>query len=237
MSIVTESIRYTHNGKEFEGHLAYDDAMSGPRPLVTVSHAWGGRGAFENDKAEQLAKLGYAGFAIDAYGAGVVGSSPEENNALMMPLLEDRAELLGRLRAGIAAGSAHAAVDSSKSAAIGYCFGGLCALDLARSGDNLNGVVSLHGLFTPPPQTADKYLAKVLVLHGWDDPMAKPESVLEVSKELTHADCDWQLHAYGQTMHSFTNPAADDAASGILYQADAARRSWQAMANFLGELF
>jgi dienelactone hydrolase len=237
MSIVTESIRYSHNGKEFEGHLAYDDARSGPRPLVTVSHAWGGRGAFENDKAQRLAKLGYAGFAIDVYGAGVTGSSPEENTALMTPLLEDRAELLGRLRAGLAAGAKHAVADPSNTAAIGYCFGGLCALDFARSGDELNGVVSLHGLFASPPETADHYRAKVLILHGWDDPMATPESVLEVSKELSDANCDWQLHAYGNTLHAFTNPEANDAASGIVYQADADRRSWQALENFLGELF
>lgn len=237
MSIVTESIRYSHNGKEFEGHLAYDDATSGPRPLVTVSHAWGGRGAFENDKAERLANQGYAGFAIDVYGAGVTGSSPEENTALMTPMLEDRAELLGRLRAGIAAGGAHAAVDATNVAAIGYCFGGLCALDLARSGDSLNGVVSLHGLFSPPPSTADKYGAKVLILHGWDDPMADPDSVLAVSKELSAAGCDWQLHAYGQTVHAFTNPEANDHASGIVYHADADRRSWQALTNFLEELF
>lgn len=237
MSIVTEALRYTHNGKEFEGHLAYDDAVSGPRPLVTVSHAWSGRTAFENDKAEKLAALGYAGLAIDVYGAGVVGGSVEENTALMTPLLEDRAELLARLRAGVAAGSAHDAVDGSRVASIGYCFGGLCALDLGRSGDDLAGVVSFHGLFAPPSWPVEKINAKVLVLHGWDDPMAKPDTVLGLSEELSKAGADWQLVAYGNTLHAFTNPEANDPDFGTVYDAHADRRSWQALTNFLSEIF
>lgn len=236
MTIVTEALRYTHNGTEFEAHLAYDDAVSGPRPLVTVSHAWSGRTAFENDKAEKLAAMGYAGLAIDVYGAGVVGGSAEENTALMTPLLEDRGELLARLRAGIAAGAAHDAADGSRVAAMGYCFGGLCALDLARSGDNLAGAISFHGLFTPPSWPVEKIKAKVLVLHGWDDPMAKPDTVLSLSEELSKAGADWQLIAYGNTLHAFTNPEANDPGFGTVYDADADRRSWQALANFLTEV-
>ncbi len=237
MSIVTESIRYEYKGTSFEGHLAYDDAHSGPRPLVTVSHAWGGRSDFENDKAERLAQLGYAGFAIDVYGAGIVGSNPEENTALMNPLLSDRAELLGRLRAGIAAGAKHAAADESKIAAMGYCFGGLCALDLARSGDALAGCVSFHGLFTPPENSTSAIKSKVLILHGWDDPMAPPNSVLAISKEMSEKGADWQLHAYGDTKHAFTNPHANDPNSGLMYSAAADQRSWQTLANFLAEIF
>ncbi|MEO0576410.1 MAG: dienelactone hydrolase family protein, partial [Pseudomonadota bacterium] len=177
MSIVTETVTYEYNGKAFAGHLAYDDAISGKRPMVTVSHAWSGRSPFEDDKAVEMAKLGYVGFAIDAYGAGVLGTTQEEREGYMNPLLGDRAELLGRLRAGIAAGSAHAMTDSDRVAAIGYCFGGLCVLDLARSGDALRGVVSLHGLFKPPPGPANAITARVLVLHGWNDPMATPDAV------------------------------------------------------------
>lgn len=237
MSLVTESIRYSHNGTEFEGHFAYDDEVSGPRPLVTVSHAWAGRTEFENDKAEKLAALGYAGFAIDVYGAGIVGSDAEENTKLMTPLLEDRAELLARLRAGIAAGSAHAAADGDRVASMGYCFGGLCALDLARSGDALKGVTSFHGLFTPPSWDPGDVKAKVLILHGWDDPMAKPDSVLAISEELSKIGADWQLIAYGNTLHSFTNPQANDRDFGTVYDADADRRSWAALREFLSEIF
>lgn len=237
MSIVTETLTYEFNGKQFAGHLAYDEAISGERPLVTVSHAWSGRSPFEDDKAVQMAKLGYTGFAIDAYGAGILGTTQDERLGYMNPLLADRPELLGRLRAGIAAGAAHATVDSSRVAAIGYCFGGLCVLDLARSGDPLRGVVSLHGLFTPPPGPAATINAKVLVLHGWNDPMATPDAVVALGAELDAADCDWQIHAYGQAMHSFTNPAANDVTAGTVYNADADRRSTHAIAHFLSEIF
>ncbi|MEL7022267.1 MAG: dienelactone hydrolase family protein [Pseudomonadota bacterium] len=237
MSIVSERIRYSHNDIEFEGHFAYDDAIDGPRPLVTVSHAWSGRSPFENEKAEKLAVMGYAGFAIDAYGAGVRGTTREENTALMTPMLDDRSELLERLRAGVAAGAAHAFVDDSRIAAIGYCFGGLCALDLARSGDPLSGVASFHGLFQAPNWPVANIKAKVLALHGYDDPMATPDSVLALAKELSDAGADWQLVAYGNTKHSFTNPQANDPANGIVYDAIANARSWQALQNFLTEIF
>ena len=237
MSIVTQQINYSHNGKEFAGHLAYDDASSSPRPLVTVSHAWGGRGDFENNKAEELAKSGYAGFAIDVYGAGVTGSTPEENTALMNPLLEDRSELLGRLRAGVQAGSALDVVDASRVAVTGYCFGGLCALDLARSGDPLTGAVSFHGLFAPPDDSTSPINAKVLVLHGWNDPMAPPDAVVALGKEMNARGADWQLHAYGQALHSFTNPHADDPKSGLQYSASADQRSALTLSNFLREIF
>ncbi|MFK8015680.1 MAG: dienelactone hydrolase family protein [Gammaproteobacteria bacterium] len=237
MSIVNQLVNYDYNGKALQGYLAYDDAISGPRPLVTVSHAWGGRGDFENDKADKLAKLGYAGFAIDVYGAGVTGSTPEENTALMNPLLGDRDELLGRLRAGVQAGSSQDVADASRIAVTGYCFGGLCALDLARSGDALAGAVSFHGLFTPPENSTSKISAKVLVLHGWGDPMATPDSVVALGQEMSEKDADWQLHAYGQTLHSFTNPQANDPKSGLQYSADADRRSWQTLSNFLAEIF
>lgn len=237
MSIVTEIIRYEHGGKRFAGQLAYDDALPQPLPLVTVSHAWSGRSAFEDDKAIALARLGYAGFSLDVYGEDVLGTTREEREALMQPLLADRAELLARLRAGVAAGAAHDKTDADNIAATGYCLGGLCALDLARSGDNLKGVVSLHGLFMPPPGPANPIKAKVLVLHGWQDPMATPDSVVALGEELTAAGCDWQLHGYGRALHSFTNPAANDPASGIVYNADAERRSTQAMTHFLAEIF
>jgi len=237
MTIVNQLVNYDYNGKAFQGYLAYDDAISGQRPLVTVSHAWGGRGDFENDKAETLAKLGYAGFAIDVYGAGITGSTPEENTALMNPLLGDRDELLGRLRAGVQAGSAQDVADASRIAVTGYCFGGLCALDLARSGDPLAGAVSFHGLFTPPKNSTSMISAKVLVLHGWDDPMALPDSVVALGKEMSDKGADWQLHAYGQTLHSFTNPNANDPDSGLQYSAVSDRRSWQTLSNFLAEIF
>ena len=121
--------------------------------------------------------------------------------------------------------------------AIGFCFGGLCALDVARSNADAAGVVSFHGLLNAPGNTADEIKPKVLALHGWDDPMATPDDVKAFGEEMTKAKADWQLHAYGGTMHAFTNPQANDPDFGTVYDADADRRSWQAMQNFLTELF
>ncbi len=228
---------YDYNGQTFEGYLARPKAGD-PAPLVLVAHAWGGQGAFEREKADALATLGYAGFAIDVYGKGKRGSTVEENQALMNPLVEDRAELQARLAASLSAGRDQGGVDTSKAAAVGYCFGGLCVLDLARMGAELAGVVSFHGLFTPPPNLLKpKISAKVLALHGWEDPMAEPDAVLALAKELSAAGADWQLHAFGGALHAFTNPDAADPAMGVQYDAKADRRSWRAMANFLEELF
>lgn len=238
MGIQTRAIEYVVDGKTFEGILAWDDRAHGKRPAVAVAHAWAGRSAFEVDKAKRLAELGYVGFAMDVYGKGVLGQSREENAALMTPLVQDRALLQKRLQAAIHALAMQAEVDPEKIAAIGFCFGGLSVLDLARVGAPVKGVVSFHGLFTPPGNTAgNKIAAKVLALHGWDDPMAKPDAVLAFAKEMTDAGADWQLHAYGHTMHAFTNPEANDPDFGTVYNAKADARSWQAMQNFLAELF
>ena len=231
-------IEYRDGDVVLEGKLAWDDSVPGPRPGILVSHAWSGRSDYEEGKANALADLGYTAFALDLYGKGVRGSNPEENGALMQPFLEDRAMLQKRLLLALATLRAQDEVDDSKIAAIGFCFGGLCVLDIARTGEDIAGVVSFHGLLAAPDNTAGNTItAKVLVLHGWDDPMATPDGVIELSKELTAMRADWQLHAYGNTVHAFTNPAANDKAMGTIYDADADRRSWIAMQNFLEELF
>lgn len=234
MNLHTETVEYQHEGTVLEGYIAWDDSTSEPRPGVLVSHAWAGRSAFEQQKAEELARLGYVGFALDLYGKGVLGSSNDENAALMQPFMEDRQLLLARLQASLAALRACPATDASRSAIIGYCFGGLCALDLARSGSDILAAISIHGLLNAPAKTAD-ISARVLALHGWDDPMATPQNVQEFASEMTKAGADWQLHAYGNTMHAFTNPQANDPDFGTVYNADADRRSWIAIRNMLSE--
>jgi dienelactone hydrolase len=238
MAVETRVVEYKHRDTILEGVLAFDNASSQPRPLVLVSHAWGGRDEFAVQKARDLARLGYAGFALDLYGGGKLGSSKEENSALMAPLLEDRLLLQARMEASVTAACEQPEVDSKKVAAIGYCFGGLCVLDLARSGAKVAGVVSFHGLFTPPGNTAGRKIhSRVLVLHGYDDPMAQPDAMLALASELTEAQADWQIHAYGGTMHAFTNPAADDPDFGTVYHEAADKRSWHAMTEFLQECF
>jgi len=231
-------IEYEHDGTVLEGFLAYDSATDKPRPGVLISHAWAGRGEFECQKARDLAELGYAGFALDLYGKGVLGSGPEENSRLMTPFLQDRALLQSRLKLSHEIMQAQPEVNPKKTAAIGFCFGGLCVLDLARIGTNIKGVISFHGLFNPPANIKSKKIkAKVLVLHGNDDPMVPVEMVTSFEQELTRAGADWQVHVYGNTRHAFTNPQANDPDFGTVYSANADRRSWQSMRNFLEEIF
>jgi len=237
MAIQTRLIEYQHGAVTLQGFFAWDDAVAGPRPAVAVSHAWGGRSKFEDEKAVKLAEQGYVGFAIDMYGKGVLGNDPEENTALMTPFMQDRALLQARIAQGIATLRQQPEVDAGKVAAMGFCFGGLCVLDLARSGSDVLGVASFHGMFNAPGNTVGNNIsAKVLCLHGYDDPMAQPQSVLDLATELSGAGADWQVHAYGNTVHAFTNPAADNAQMGTLYDANADKRSWTALLNFLEEV-
>jgi len=238
LSIETRTIDYLDGDVVLEGLLAWDSAAKGPRPGVMVSHAWAGRSALEDGKAVALAELGYTGFALNLYGKGVLGGSTDENAALMQPFLDDRVMLQKRMLISLNTLREQPEVDASQVAAIGFCFGGLCVLDLARTGEDLAGVVSFHGLFGSPGNTADNEIrAKVLALHGWDDPMSPPDQVVGLAVELSGQKADWQLHAYGNTMHAFTNPEANDPDFGTVYNAVADKRSWTAMSNFLAELF
>ncbi len=238
MAIVANCVDYLDDGVLLQGYFAYDDALPGRRPVVLIHHAWAGRDEFVADKARKLAELGYLGFATDMYGKGIVGSNPEENGRLMQPFMQNRQLLQQRLLAALANVKLLPWADDKRIAAMGFCFGGLCALDLARTGADVAGVISFHGLLIPPANLPQpKIKAKVLVLHGHDDPMVPVDQVNALQDELTAAGADWQLHAYGNTMHAFTNPVANDPAFGTVYQAVADRRSWQAARNFLAEIF
>ena len=238
MAIVSNTVNYLDGGTLLQAFFAYDDSFEERRPAVLISHAWGGRDEFVNDKAKQLAELGYVAFALDMYGQGVVGANPEENAALMQPFMEDRQLLQRRIHAALYAVTLLPWVDDSKIAAIGFCFGGLCVLDLARMGADVKAVVSFHGLLTLPEESGDKpVIAKVLALHGHDDPMATEEQLKAFTIEMTDLNVDWQLHSYGNTVHAFTNPKANDPVFGTVYNAIADKRAWQSMKNFLEEVF
>jgi len=231
-------IEYEHNGVLLESYFTYDDSIDGPRPGILISHAWAGRVEQVCEIARKLAELGYAGFALDLYGKGVFGNSPEENRELMTPFLQDRPMLQSRLTLSLETMQKQAEVDSGNCVGIGYCFGGLCMLDLARIGTDIAGVVSFHGLFNAPGNTDDvKIKAKVLALHGNNDPMVHVEVVTAFEEELSAAGADWQIHVYGNTYHAFTNPSANDPEHGLVYNETADKRSWLTMKNFLQELF
>ncbi len=238
MAIQTRVVDYDAVGKSYQGFLAWDDAAESPRPGVMVSHTIRGRTDFEEQRAIDLAENGYVGFAADVYGVEEQGCDPDQARFNMVRLLRDRGILQTRLLASLDVMREQAEVDADQCAAIGFCFGGLCVLDMARVNAPLAGVVSFHGIFEPPGNSDDNAIdPKVLALHGWDDPLATPDSVVSLAAEMTARGADWQLHGYGGTSHSFTNPEANDPASGIIYNADANRRSRVAMYNFLDELF
>ena len=231
----TEQIEYNHEGKELEAFIAYDETKE-KAPGILIFHAWRGRDEFVLEKAKWLSSLGYVGIALDMYGKGVLGSSPEENGKLMQPFIDDRKFLLSRMEAGLKTVMDLTRVDKRKIGAMGFCFGGLCALDLARSGAPIQGAISLHGLLTPPNYPT-KVKGKILVLHGHDDPMVPPDQVLAFEEEMTTAEVDWQVHAYGKTMHAFTNPIANDPEAGIVYSKTAEKRAFQSVENLFSEIF
>ncbi len=237
MAVSTKLIDYNDGDTSLEGFFAFDDTQSMPMPTVLICHAWGGRDDFVCEKAKKLTELGYAGFALDMYGKGVLGSGPEENATLMQPFMDDRGLLQRRISVALKTVRDLNEVDSARIAAIGFCFGGLCVLDLARTGADLKGVISFHGLLSPPGNTGNNEIkAKVLVMHGYDDPMVPNNDVIALQDELTKAKADWQFHSFGNTMHAFTNPIANDPSFGTVYNSVSDNRSWQTMQNFLDEI-
>jgi dienelactone hydrolase len=234
----TKNIEYTDGDAVLQAFVAYDDKSTAKRPAVIVAHDWSGRNDFAQDKARKLAELGYVGFALDMFGKGISGSTKEEKSKLIQPFVEDRTKLQKRILAALNTLKTLEQVDTSKIAAIGFCFGGMCVLDLARSGADIRGVVSFHGLLFPAEGVAKAPIkAKVLALHGYEDPLAPPDQVSVFEKEMTQAKADWQLHMYGGTLNAFTNPAANDPGFGTMYNAVADKRSWLEMRNFFDEIF
>lgn len=223
--------------EEFEGVICFDSSIPDKKPGILIAHAFGGQGEFDENKAKELAKVGYVGFAIDMYGKGKRASNHEEAEKLMSILNQDRALLLERILLALSTLKAHAQVDKNKIGAIGFCFGGKCVLDLARSGENIQGVVSFHGVPDKPKNKVDKPIsASILLLHGWDDPLARPDQMIELTRELTECNTDWQLLAFGHTGHAFTNPKANSPQSGSFYKESSDKRAWQSMVNFFEEI-
>lgn len=230
------SFTYFDGSDELEGYLALPEG-AGPFPCVLIAPNWVGQTTGDNDVADRLAALGYVALAIDVYGKGRRGDPAGDNSHLMGPWVQDRAALRRRLLAAVDAAAGIAQVDAARMAIIGYCFGGLCALDVARAGDaRIKAAVSFHGIYTPPGLGEQGPIsAKVLALHGWEDPYTPVADHNALAAELTAAGADWQIHAYGHTYHAFTNEGAN-APGAALYNADANRRSWTAMTGLLTEV-
>ncbi|MCC7508145.1 MAG: dienelactone hydrolase family protein [Planctomycetes bacterium] len=235
--VKSQTLTYMDGETECEAFVAWDGNVKGRRPAVLVVHDWKGRGAFDEQRARELAALGYIGFSVDVYGKSVRPQTTDEARKATATWYGDRAALRTRLQAALTAAQEHELVDRLRIAAIGYCFGGSCVLELARSGAEIAGVVSFHGgLGTSMPAKAGEIKARVLILHGADDPNVGADQVSALWKEMTEAGADWQLVAYGNAVHSFTNPAAgNDNSKGAAYNEKADKRSWEAMKDFFRE--
>lgn len=230
-----ENIIYQDSDVVLEGFYASEN-ITEKKPGVLVFHDWSGKNEFACNKARALAELGYAAFAVDMFGKGKLGKTTEEKSALIQPLLQDRAKLQKRTLLALETLRQQNGVDTKRIGAIGFCFGGLCILDLARTGADFNAAVSFHGLLNAPENIQHETIrAKIFVLHGFDDPMVTPDQVMRFGEEMTHAKANWELTMYGHTMHAFTNPEAHDPAFGTVYNKQANDRSWIAMQNFFNE--
>lgn len=236
--IIEETVEYRDGDARLEGYLVYDDA-SGPQPGVLVFHEWWGVNDYIKKRARDIASLGYVAFAPDVYGKGVRPATPEAAGKESGKYTKNRKLLRSRAQAGLDALISSKRADTARVAAIGYCFGGAAALELARSGAPIIGTVSFHGVLnTPSPRDAKNITGAVLILHGAADPFVKPPEVQAFQESMETAGVDWQLVSYGKAVHGFTNPAnGPDPKSGLAYDEKADRRSWEAMKDFLGEVF
>ncbi len=237
--VKTQTVEYKDNDVVLEGFLAYDASLKGKRPGVLIVHEWTGIGPYVQRRAQELARLGYVAFAADIYGKGIRPKDASEAKIQATIYRSDRLLMRRRAQAGLDELKKHVLVDPKRVAAIGYCFGGGVVLELARSGADIKGVVSFHGnLDTPHPEDARQIKAKVLVLHGADDPNVPASQVAAFEDEMRAAHLDWQFVAYGGAVHSFTNPdSGDDPSKGAAYNKKADERSWQAMKDFFDEIF
>jgi dienelactone hydrolase len=238
--VVTQPLVYEHGGVKLEGLLAYDDAVTAPRPGVLVVHEWWGLNDYVKGRARQLAEMGYVAFALDMYGQGVVTDDAKKAGELAGQFYGDAKLWAARARAGLDQLLATGKVAPGHVASIGFCFGGSTSLVLAYSGAPLTGVVSFHGSPIPAPEGAS-HGAKILMLHGAADVFIKPEEITAFEKSLNAGKFDWQWISYAGAVHAFSNPGADALGKAnnipIFYHETAARRSWEHMQVFFREIF
>jgi len=237
--IVKTPVHYRQGDTQLEGVIVYDNSVQTPRPGVVIFPEWWGLTDYPKHRAEQLAQLGYVAFAADMYGDGKTTDNPAEAGQWDKAVMDDPDLLRARAQAALDALSKDSHVDTKHIAAIGYCFGGTVALELARSGAPLTGVVSFHGgLATKNPDDAKNIKGKIMVCTGGDDAFIPAAQVDGFEDEMRKAGVNWQVLVYGGAHHAFTNPEADSHhIPNIAYNADADKRSWEAMKSFFEEIF
>jgi dienelactone hydrolase len=234
--VIRSQIRYSDGNTQLTGVLVDDDARQDRGPGILVIHGGAGLDDHAEGRAQRLAGLGYVVFACDMYGDGVAGDRQRVMSCIN-ELRADRRRLCERAKAGIDVLVSHSQVDG-RVAAVGYCFGGMTVLELARGGVDLAGAVCVHGsLSTTRPAEPDGVKPRILVCHGALDPHGPPAHVVAFIEEMNHAAADWQLIVYGGAMHGFTHETATGQTPGVMYHAPSDARSSVAIQRFLEELF
>jgi dienelactone hydrolase len=241
IDVKQEDFFYIHDEITFKGKFFYE--IEG-KPVVLVLPTWMGLDAFAFQKAEEIAQCGFSTYLVDMYGEGLALKNGAEAKKQIAPLLADRQILRDRLQNLLQAIKKHPKIDPDRIAAVGYCFGGTSVIELAKSGADLRGVVSIHGVLGNPHQikmkpvpTADQIRASLLLLHGYQDTMTSEQELHLFAKEMAERGADWQIILYGGAMHGYTNPDANKPELSLQYNEKAAKRSLKATKSFLDEIF
>jgi dienelactone hydrolase len=238
-AVKSQEVSYEYEGTKLKGYLYWDDAVKGKRPGVLVVHEFWGLDAYAKKRAEMLAELGYVAFAADMYGEGKLTEHPNEAGAMAGEVRKNIKMWQGRAQAGLKILKANEHCDGSKLAAIGYCFGGSTALQLAYSSPDVTAVVTFHAALPIPTEEQAKAIkAKILICHGAEDTFIPEDVCTKFRAALTNAGVDYAMHYYGGAVHSFTVPEADKKGlKGIKYDANADKRSWREMQSLFNEVF
>jgi len=236
-AIQSKEVKYEVDGISLTGYVAWDDSVKGKRPGVLVVHEWWGHNDYVRKRAEDLAKLGYVGFALDMYGDNKLAQHPTDAGTFMQEAMSRFDVMQARFAAAKNELSKMEQVDASKIAAIGYCFGGAVVLNMARANDDLDAVVSFHGSLAAVTPSHDKMKTAVLVLNGADDVMVSAESIAAFNEEMTKANADFQFINYADAKHGFSNPAATEIGKKfeipVEYNKGVDEKSWNEMKKFL----
>lgn len=237
--VETREVRYEAGGAQLNGLFAWNNTNTGPRPGVIVVHEWWGHNKHTREQAKRLADAGYVGFALDMYGDGRVTTHPDSANAFMMQAVSNQETMVARFRAALAELKKDPRVDSTRIAAIGYCFGGMVVLSMARAGEPLAAVGSFHGAIPPASSVAPGSVkARMLILTGGADPMVPATQVDAFATAMRTAGASVEVVTYPAAMHGFTNPQADSmGVPGLHYDAETDRQSWEVLLKMLREVF
>jgi dienelactone hydrolase len=241
-TVQTREVEYRDGDTVMKGYIASDDAVQGKRPGILVVHEWWGHNAYARKRADMLAELGYTALAVDMYGDGKTANHPDDAGKFSGELRKNMPLATARFMAAMKLLQQEPSVDPRKIAAIGYCFGGGVVLEMARSGVDLDGVVSFHGSLAPAvPAKPATVKTKILVLNGADDPFVSAGEIDAFKKEMETAGVDYTFINYPGAVHSFTNPDADTFGREfnlpLAYNQEADEKSWQAMRNFFIDIF